>query len=315
MFALRASAKLALNQTNQAFTDIMTVFRVANALSDEPTLNGRVCRRRTIQAGLQPVWEGLGQRKWSDAQLAELEEWLQKVDALAYYRAAMREERASEITEISGWRLHRFAGQSFFPPPSPGLRGFILDYMPDGWYYQNQLFLSRLYDDYAISLVDPETHRVFPDRLPDTSRLDQLIGPLAPGQPGELVHDFSKDAFRPFRFFSQFNFPGNSSFSIGFSFFQTRVDQFRIACALERFRLSHGEYPQTLEALVPGLIKILPDDVTTGGRLKYHRNENGTFSLYSVGWNMKDDLGKIASGDDMAFLTQGDWVWPAYPAK
>ena len=77
----------------------------------------------------------------------------------------------------------------------------------------------------------------------------------------------------------------------------------RIACALERYRLSHHEYPKTLEALAPRYIESLPRDPIGNQPFKY-RNAGEEFVLYSVGWNERDDNG--TRGESFA---QGDWVW------
>ena len=72
---------------------------------------------------------------------------------------------------------------------------------------------------------------------------------------------------------------------------QTLANEAFIACGLERYRLAQGEYPETLEALVPQFAEKLPHDIIGGQPLKYHRAANGGFVLYSVGWNEKDDGG------------------------
>jgi hypothetical protein len=91
-----------------------------------------------------------------------------------------------------------------------------------------------------------------------------------------------------------------------------------IACALERARLANASYPPTLESLSPALIKTIPRDVISGGPLKYKLRPDGSFLLYSVGWNETDDGGVVAMGHDKAphvDTGQGDWVWPQYPAR
>ncbi len=42
---------------------------------------------------------------------------------------------------------------------------------------------------------------------------------------------------------------------------QTLVNEAQIVCALERYRLTHGNYPETLDALVPQFIEKLPHDI------------------------------------------------------
>jgi type II secretory pathway pseudopilin PulG len=93
---------------------------------------------------------------------------------------------------------------------------------------------------------------------------------------------------------------------------QTAADQAALACALERYRLANGRFPEDLNALVPRFTSQLPHDALTGEPYKYRRAEDGRFALYSVGWNEKDDggvPGKVLFDDK-----QGDWVWN-YAAK
>ena len=47
-----------------------------------------------LQITLQPIYEGLAEHQWSDAQLAELDAELAKLDFLADYELSMRGERA-----------------------------------------------------------------------------------------------------------------------------------------------------------------------------------------------------------------------------
>jgi hypothetical protein len=85
-----------------------------------------------------------------------------------------------------------------------------------------------------------------------------------------------------------------------------------MACALERYRLANGQFPETLESLTPRFISHPPHDVITGQPYKYRRADDGQFILYSIGWNEKDDGG--APGKALFDQTQGDWVW-SYPPK
>jgi hypothetical protein len=79
---------------------------------------------------------------------------------------------------------------------------------------------------------------------------------------------------------------------------------------LSSYRLAQGTYPETLDALVPQFIEKLPRDIVNGAPLLYRRVEDGTFLLYSVGWNETDDGGKSVSDiGDLKNVTPGDWVW------
>ena len=92
---------------------------------------------------------------------------------------------------------------------------------------------------------------------------------------------------------------------------QTGADCAALACALERFRLACGQFPESLDALMPKFSSQLPDDVVSGQPLKYRRTADGQYLLYSVGRNETDDggvLGRTQSGQSIDPKT-GDWIW------
>src|SRR5712675_2947969 len=96
---------------------------------------------------------------------------------------------------------------------------------------------------------------------------------------------------------------------------QYRANQTVMACALERYRLANGKYPETLDALVPRFADNVPMDVCDGGPVKYRLLPDGHFVLYGVGWNEKDDGGTVVMKKDGSDFDpdQGDWLWPLYP--
>ena len=104
--------------------------------------------------------------------------------------------------------------------------------------------------------------------------------------------------------------------SITVAYAQTAVNLARVAIALERYRLAHGQYPDSLDTLTPQFVTRLPHDIIDGHQLHYQRTTGGQFILYSVGWNETDDGGVVifkrgSTGD--VDREQGDWVW-RYPA-
>jgi hypothetical protein len=105
-----------------------------------------------------------------------------------------------------------------------------------------------------------------------------------------------------------------------FALTEAATDLAITAVGLERFRLANGNYPETLDDLSPKFLKRVPLDVINGGPLHYRLNSDGRFTLYSVGWNEKDDGGKFATqkgtqrGTVGLDYEKGDWVW-CYPIK
>jgi hypothetical protein len=121
----------------------------------------------------------------------------------------------------------------------------------------------------------------------------------------------------PYSFLTRMLIPALASSSARAAQAQAAVNLARIACALERYRLSQGKYPETLDALMPQYSKRLPHDVINGQPFKYHGTKDGQFVLYSIGWNEVDDGGETVSAKGSKPTVdwkRGDWVW-RYPAK
>jgi hypothetical protein len=100
------------------------------------------------------------------------------------------------------------------------------------------------------------------------------------------------------------------------AFAQTAADFASVACALERYRIAHGTFPDSLEQLTaPGnsaapIVGKLPSDIMDGQPLHYRRTPNGSYLLYSAGWNQKDDGGAIPTRKwEFDIPLSGDWVW------
>jgi len=91
---------------------------------------------------------------------------------------------------------------------------------------------------------------------------------------------------------------GTSPALVGFA--QTAVNQAIIACALERYRLAHRRYPETLEELIPPYLRAIPNDVVRGRPMLYENTDDRHFILRSVGPNGTDDRKKAVSDD---------WLW------
>ena len=72
-----------------------------------------------------------------------------------------------------------------------------------------------------------------------------------------------------------------------------------LAMALGRYRLANGEYPESLEAVVPRYAARIPVDAYGNESFGYRKTDNG-FLLYSYGLNGVDDRG---SHNDMNILS------------
>jgi len=67
-------------------------------------------------------------------------------------------------------------------------------------------------------------------------------------------------------------------------------EMMKVVVAAGRWRAEKGEWPERLEALIPGYLKEVPVDIYSGKRVLYVRGEKGV-RVYSVGRNRYDDGG------------------------
>ncbi|PWU10934.1 MAG: hypothetical protein C5B50_24515 [Verrucomicrobia bacterium] len=85
--------------------------------------------------------------------------------------------------------------------------------------------------------------------------------------------------------------------------------------ALKRYDLSHGKSPASLDSLAPEFLSSVPTDYLDGKPIKYHLNQDGSFTLYSVGDDGKDDGGDpslLPGKTNLQILwDRKDFVWPA----
>ncbi len=104
---LRILAELDAGQSDAALADVKLNFRLTDALRSQPFLISHLVRLAMTAIALQPIYEGLAQHRWNDAQLAELENTLATQDYLADFQRSMRGERNCAIEAFETQRLTR----------------------------------------------------------------------------------------------------------------------------------------------------------------------------------------------------------------
>lgn len=299
LLQLRALAELQNGLGQKSIEDVTLLLRVSDGDSAAPFLISHLVRVAMINIALQPVYEGLTQHKWDDAQLAELEPELLKLDLLADYKHAMRGELAFAIESFETQRITREFTTVVESNGTNKLETISFRFMPAAYFYQNQLAYARLHEKYVRPLFDLTNRIVAPSVL----------------RQAEIKVKSEFNRFAPYTAQALMVYPAIAKGVMKFAATQNAVDLARTACALERFYLRHGSYPETLDALSPGFLPNVPHDVINGQPLKYRRNVDGSFVLYSVGWNEMDDGGVVAlTNGGSADVRNGDWVW-RYPVN
>ncbi len=302
---LRAIAELQNGESEKALADIKLNFRLIDSVHSEPFIITHLVRRAILQITLQPVWEGLAEHKWSDAQLAELDSELSKLDFLADYEFSVRSERAAHIKIVDWMEQKRSRFWELFNMIDNDYKGTMKHFglsveiylMPKGWYYQSEIVLSKAQQQWVLPMVDDAQQTVSPQAARESVA---TVGSLRP---------------TGVNLFARLLLPELGNYAEKVANGQTVANEARIAIALERYRLAHGRYPDSLDALVPQFMEKIPHDIIGGQPLHYRLTEDGLFVLYSVGWNERDDGGTVGfKTDGTVDMNTGDWVW-RYPAR
>jgi tetratricopeptide (TPR) repeat protein len=333
---LRAIAELQAGQTEPALADVKLMLRLAESIRSEPFLMSQSVRLSIINLAMQPVWEGLAERGWSEAQLQELNRELQKLDSISDFKLCLRGELAMNLGAIEFARKHRGNDLGYFLyavwpttfanidrlwrdlPALPRPLDRILETMgdslpdefisrcvnhlpPDGWYEHNKVALAKIYLEKLLPSAQPEKHMI--DRQAILKTIASIEKARATGN------------VNPQNCMALMTLPTSGFAAQKVAMINNTIDLANVACALERYHLAHEEYPETLAALSPQFMETIPPDVVDGQPLHYHRTSNGRFILYSVGWNGQDDGGVVGlNAYGRLDFNTGDWVWQ-YPQQ
>ncbi len=292
----RAQCHLLLGQPGEALRDLTLMHDSGRIMAESKPMTLVAAMINVAVRGIyaDAIADGMRLHAWHEPQLAALEEQLKQINLLPPVRQSVEMERVGHCyyleTEVSarmGYELFKFSYSDKTGSWTDLKDSVIGRLIPRGWVYHNIVAGCNLYSN-VFACMDSTRQIVFPDKV---------------AQLGKIVARFSH--WSPYTFIVGPLAPNFSRALQTTAKNQTMVNQALIACALERYHLAHGEYPESLEALAPQFLDNIPHDVIGGNPLHYRRAADGTFLLYSVGWNGRDDGGVRGKSD-----AEGDWVWP-----
>jgi len=314
ILALRAVAELNLGRSDQAFADINLCLRLADSIRSEPLLISQLVRMAMVDIILQPIWEGLASHRWTDEQLESFQAQLAAINSLADDERCIRFARANMNSMITELRLGTLSAHGFLlmhavidilgpieeaiKQPLTGQRALelYLRLCPSGWFYLDQVRVDRFCQESILPLVDVREQRVFPSESQCIEKT-QSRG-FGKHNPHGIVVGLLK-----------------SELAVGavyrFALNQTAVNEALVACALQRYRLVHKQFPATIDALSPQFIAKVPHDIVNEQLLSYQPTADGRFVLSSAGWDDPDLRGVLKDGT-RSWGRTGDWAW-RYP--
>jgi hypothetical protein len=231
------------------------------------------------------IGKNLQMHAWQETQLLGLEKQLSEVHLMIPVAAAFRSEPAADARTLEKASTKDITA-------ALGADGNLLRIAPRGWILQNIANETPFFYP-AVEAFDIDREYMSPGACKDgAKRLEQFVAHKS-----------------PYRIFASHLIPNIFKAAQTTARNQNLINQALAACALERYRIANGSYPDSLDALAPQFIEKLPHDIINGGPLKYRKTDN-SFVLYSIGWNEKDDGGI----QDTKNPENGDWVW-SYSTK
>ena len=318
---LQASARLQNGDTEGAAEDIDLMFRLANSVRQEPLVISQIVRSVMLRILMQPLWEGMQDQRWSAAQLDRWRDEMQGMHLLEDFQMSVLGQRAllsNRIIWVSDkpkrflddlallWEISSKSGgyyqfQDLFPRPGP--EGLIVYAIPRGWWRFEAVNFCRRMDVWLLNGL-PGSGNPF-----DLERIRQGDAELQAWRKQKTVERRQQASWAPLldhEMVIPFYYPEYLANSHIFTA-QAYLDLAIAATLLERHRLESGAYPSSFDELPAHLHRQLPLDKMSGQPFRYQK-EGDSFRLWSIGWDGKDDQGKLVEEKLV-----GDWIWHPRP--
>ena len=308
---LRALAASGCGDAGAATASLLATYHLVDAESQEPILINLLVAMNSEAFADEGLWSLLESRAANESELHILQTSLENLRFDHRALRALRGEMAVGMNAITS--IQKRASD----PIALGLMAEMNSGTKvNGWAFFANLIPSGLYDENKVSL----THLEY----------DSLLQPLKTGSYATVARaaqEIDKEieshqrAFRPSSFLSDLLAPAVSGILSRVYWTEATRRQAVIACALERFYLQHKTYPEALQELTPSLLKSVPQDPIDDKPMRYRRTSDGRYMLWSLGFDQKDDDGKVTfdSATGTAKIAKreykGDWTWQYQPVK
>lgn len=286
---LKASAALAQGRTADALKEFRLIVRMSEAADAEPLLISQLVRIVMLGAAAEIAWEGMATAKWSDDELRAVEERLRGVDMVKLYVDSMRGEWTLAMHGLELVRDDPYSLGDIDPK--------LLKWGPSGWYEHNLATFGRMFDEFVLPLAAPDEGRLFLDE-----------GAVMAQEMDRQLRDFNR-----YQIFARLLLPAYEKVLKRFARCQVAVDQLRLACGIERFRMRHDRLPRDLNEVAALMGMAPPKDPTNGEDYRYRADaESGEYVIWSPAGDGVDDGGVQAEKPARRMYGEeekGDWAW------
>jgi hypothetical protein len=305
MLCVRSAAAARAGDAAKAQESLLIALRLNQAYVREPFLIGTLvaCADSAVISGA--VWELCDAHSGTAEDFRALQEALSKFDYRASYLYARRCELADNADAIAYMERTRdlsLLQQINFGPTQNGVVSAALRIIPDGWFDGNLAAIAGWNFNYAIK---PLRDAGFPEMLAKQKELEAL-----------LIEQKSELYRHPGESLALIAEPSLTAANSRVVYAQSIVNEAIAACALERYRIEHNTYPDTLEAANHAGETSIPLDIISGNPMGYRKTADGRYALWCVSFDGNDHGGERVLDEKKPENTKfsdpkyaGDWVW------
>ncbi len=262
LYSSLAEAYFRLGEFRASAEYVSKLSAIARVIGREHLIYTVITREMIVLMMEKPIQMGIREHCWTDDELARFEQGLKDWDLVYEFSAALRRERAA-ANEFIALALNDHslveAGETFKDFSS--IEKAIASY------------------GYPFTLVtDQASYNLGVQRLIDW--IEGLEADTEAKSPEVYLARFPMRGFHPL---SVAAVPRFRSFVFPIVAMQNEAAETRIACALERFRIARGAYPQLPKELIPAYLTGVPRDVVGNRQFTYRLKTDGSFSLDARG--------------------------------
>ena len=292
LLGLIGASELEANDPASALATVNRSIKLRDSISTEPLLISFLVRAAVNHITANTIWEGMLAHQWSIDQLDQIEKLLSRDNWFEHYTRGIHGEMVMGLEFcrllISG--EERLA--HIMPHTEPWMET-VTNLVPDGFIYQNMVWMARYHHELSLKKADVDAKALL-----DLSQNEEIFL-------GEL------EQVSPYTFMARQLVPAVST-AVERAARAQAVSHLAItACQLEKHYLDSGEYPESLDGLIPKSAANILHDPYNGQPLRYLRAAPDAYKLYSVGKNMTDDGGALRTKPNgQGSFEQLDLTWP-----
>jgi ABC-type Na+ efflux pump permease subunit len=150
LFQMRACALLQSGRADEAAADVLTSFNFARLARQSPDILFSLREQAMLMGSLQPLWEGMAQRRWKESRLTAFQHELRRFDLLADHTNAIRRAVVA-YTEV--WRALPDSGSNQLAASHGGYDEAGWRMQPSGWWFDRCIELHQA-GQKALARVD-----------------------------------------------------------------------------------------------------------------------------------------------------------------